>query len=153
RVDALEAFVAAKVGDPKRRLAAASLAKRKADALGATWISADARVAIAEAQRDLGDAQAGARDLEEARSLYEQLGHQSGLALVYRQEMTLAELRGDAAGVRELGDRALALAREVGDRYRIADLLTSRAIAQAHAGELALAEQGFDEARAVYEEI
>jgi len=32
---------------------------------------------------------------------------------------------------RALGDEALALAREVGDEYRIGDLLTSRAIVQA----------------------
>ena len=153
RVDTMEAFVASKVGDPKRRLAAASEAKRKADLLGATWISADARVAIAEAHKDGGNAQAGTLDLEEAGALYTQLGDKSGLALVYRQQMTLAELHGDGAKARLLGDQALALARAVGDRYRIGDLLTCRAIVQAHAGELAEAEKAFDDARVLYEEI
>jgi hypothetical protein len=153
RVDLMQAFVASKVGDVRQRLAAASEAKRKADLLGATWISADARVAIAEAHKDLGEADAGARDLDEARVLYEQLGDPSGLAGVYRQQMALAEVHGDFEGARALGDRALALAREVGDRYRIGDMLTARAILQAHAGELAEAEKGFDEARVVYEEI
>lgn len=153
RVDVMEAFVAAKVGDLKRRLAMASEAKRKADLLGAAWISADSRTAIAEAHKNLGNAEAGARDLDEAVLLYKQLGDKSGLAQAYRQQMELAELRGDSAGARVLGDRALALAHEVGDRYRIGDLLTTRAIVQAHAGELGEAEKAFDEARTVYEEI
>ncbi|HSO33633.1 MAG TPA: serine/threonine-protein kinase, partial [Labilithrix sp.] len=153
RVDVMEAFAASKIGDPRRRLAAATEAKRKADLLGAAWISADARLDIAEAHANLGAAEAGARDLEEAAVLYQQLGDKSGLAGIYRQQVALAELRGDGQAARALGDRALVLAREVGDRYRIGGLITNRAIVQAHAGELAEAEKGFDEARAVFEEI
>ena len=153
RIDSMEEFAAGKAGDVKRRLAAAVEAKRKADLLGATWISADARMAIADAHRDLGDADAGATELEEAIPMYLALGDKSGLAGIYRQQMKLAELRGDGPGARALGDKALALAREVGDRYRAGGLITARAILDAHEGHLADAEKGFSEARALYEEI
>ncbi len=153
RIDSMEEFAAGKAGDVKRRLAAALEAKRKADLLGATWISADARMAIADAHRDLGDADAGAIELEEAIPMYLALGDKSGLAGIYRQQMKLAELRGDGPGARALGDKALALAREVGDRYRAGGLITARAILDAHEGHLADAEKGFAEARALYEEI
>lgn len=152
RVDAMESFAAAKVGDIPRRLASAERAKAKADTLGAAWIAADARVSISEAKRDLGQA-GGDTDLDEARGLYEQLGDLSGLAGVYRQKMERASMNGDVPQALAFGDKAIALARQVGDQYRLGGLITGRAIVLAHAGDFVAAEKGFDESRALYESI
>jgi tetratricopeptide (TPR) repeat protein len=153
RIDLMEAFMAAKTADIHRRLAAATEAKRKADALGAPWIGADARVAIGEARLDLGEAELGARDLAEARALFEELGDLASVANVYRQQGKLERKRGDVTRARELEAEGLALARQVGDAYTIAGIVTSMSISHALAGELREAEAGFDEARATFDAI
>ncbi|HEX8792316.1 MAG TPA: serine/threonine-protein kinase [Polyangiaceae bacterium] len=153
RLDLLEQFIAAKVGDPRHRLAAAMEAKRKADAIGATWVSADARGAIAEAYRDLGEIDRGAADLDEAEKLFEQLGDRSGLAGVYREKSDLAEAHGDYPGALALQDRALELARQVGDQYRTGGLITGRGLVLADMGRFDEARGAFDDARALYESI
>jgi tetratricopeptide (TPR) repeat protein len=153
RIDAIESFVAAKSGDVRRRLSASLEAKRKADALGAIWIAADARMSVAEAYRDLGQAEKGQTDVAEARVLYERLGDRSGLAGVYSQEAALAEARGDHELALASMDSAVSLAREVGDRYRTAGKITWRALGLATVGRLSDAQQGFDEARSLYEAI
>jgi serine/threonine-protein kinase len=153
RLDLIEAFAAAKVGDVRRRLAASLEAKRKADALGASWIAADARTSMAEAYRDLGEIEKGATALDEARALFEQLGDRSGLAGVYRHEADLAASRSDYAGAIALADKALELVRIVGDRYRTGGLITTRGLLLARVGRFAEAGAAFDEARALYESI
>ncbi|HEX8793491.1 MAG TPA: serine/threonine-protein kinase [Polyangiaceae bacterium] len=153
RSDAIEAFVAAKSGDVRRRLAASLEAKRKADALGATWIAADSRLSIAQAYRDLGQIENGGADVVEARALYEQLGDRSGLAQTCAQEADLAEARGEHDRALASMDQAVSLAREVGDRYRTAGMVTWRALELANVGRLSDAQQGFDEARSLYEAI
>jgi hypothetical protein len=71
----------------KRRLAAATEAKRKADAVGASWLGADARLAIAEARMDLGDPDLDTGDLEEALAIYQRLGDDSGVAFAYQKDV------------------------------------------------------------------
>ncbi|HTQ48197.1 MAG TPA: protein kinase [Polyangiaceae bacterium] len=153
RIDSIESFIAAKSGDVRRRLSSSLEAKRKADALGAIWIAADARMSVAEAYRDLGQAEKGQADVAEARALYERLGDRSGLAGVCAQEADLAEARGDHDRALALMDSAVSLAREVGDRYRTAGKITWRALELAELGRLKDAQQGFDEARSLYEAI
>jgi eukaryotic-like serine/threonine-protein kinase len=153
RIDLLEAFVAAKVADIRRRLAAATRAKEKADALGVASLAADARVDIAQAHEDLGEMDLGLRDLDEARALYEKLGDKSGMANVYRAQAAVAVLGGDVQRAVALDEQALVLAREAGDQYTVAGMLTDRALLQQHAGDFGAAETGFDEARGVYESI
>ncbi len=153
RLDLLEEFIAAKVGDPRHRLDAALEAKRKADALEATWISAPARTSIAEAYRDLGQIDRGAADLDEAEKLYEQLGDRSGLAGVYREKADLAEAHSDYLGALALVDRALEVVRQVGDRYRTGGLITSRGLVLADVGRFTEAQTAFDESLSLYESI
>jgi tetratricopeptide (TPR) repeat protein len=153
RIDSMESFIAAKSGDVRRRLSSSLEAKRKADELGATWIAADARISVAGAYRDLGEAEKGQTDVAEARVLYERLGDRAGLAGVYGEEADFAEARGDHERALALLDSAVSLAREVGDRYRTAGKITWRAIELAEIGRLNDAQQGFDEARSLYEAI
>lgn len=153
RLDLLEDFIAAKVGDPRHRLAAALEAKRKADALGATWISADARTDIAEAYRDTGEIDRGAADLDEAEKLFEQLGDRSGLAGVYREKSDLAEAHSDYTGALAMIEHAIEVARLVGDQYRTGGVITSRGLLLADMGRFDEARAAFDESRALYESI
>jgi hypothetical protein len=153
RLDMLEEFLSGKVADIKRRLAAARHAKEKADALGASWMSADARCAITEARLDLGDPDVDDRDLEEARALYEKLREDSGIASVLEAEASIKARHGDIAGAMANEDGALDLVRRSGDRYRLGHLLTGRGILLAVAGDFRRAETGFNDARQVWEEI
>jgi serine/threonine-protein kinase len=153
RLDLMEEFIAAKVGDPRHRLASALEAKRKADALGATWISAPARISIAQAYRDLGQMDRGAVDIDESEKLYEQLGDRSGLAGVYRDKSEFVEAHGDYVGALALLERAREILRDIGDRYRTGGVITSRGLVLADMGRFAEAQAAFDEARALYESI
>jgi tetratricopeptide (TPR) repeat protein len=153
RLDMLEEFLSGKVADIKRRLAAALRAKEKADAMGASWMAADARRAVTEARLDLGDPDVDVGDLEEARAIYERFADDSGTAAVLEQEGDVKARRGDLAGAIALDDRGLVPARRAGDAYRLGGLATSRALILFRAGDLRGAEAGFDEGRRIYEDI
>jgi tetratricopeptide (TPR) repeat protein len=153
RLYMLEEYMSGKVADIQRRLAAARHAKEKADAVGASWMSADARYAITEARLDLGDPDVDDREIEEARAIYERLGEESGVASVLQLEASLKARGGDIAGALAVDDRALEVARRSGDHYRLGVLITSRGILLAHAGDFRAAEADFDDAHRVWEDI
>ena len=153
RIDLMEAFVAAKVADFPRRLAAASAAARKGQAMGAWGVVAAARSDTGEAHADMGDLDAADADLEQARAIYEKRGDHNGLGSVLALIAHDARARGNYERADKLDAESLVFAKEIGDQYRIGGLLNSMAISNALRGRLAEAKAGFDEARAVYEQI
>jgi tetratricopeptide (TPR) repeat protein len=153
RVDLLEAYIASKVGDIRRRREAATRAKEKADALGATWLSADARMEIAEARVGLGDVDLAASDLAEARAIFDKLGDTSNVVWFAHLEEHIAVARGDLQRAIVINDEAIPRVRGTGDLYGLGGLLTSGAILMHRAGDFRRAEAGFDEARRMYESI
>src|SRR5262249_34907872 len=127
---------AGREGDSVKRESFARAGLAKAEPLGPSSILVEAHMQVAQALQYEGSIDASLPEYEQARDLAAKLcdkaleaGALTAIAVVYQN-------KGDFARASPLYDAALAETRALGDLYRIAGILNTRAIAKFTQGDL-----------------
>jgi tetratricopeptide (TPR) repeat protein len=153
RIDLAEAAAAKSLTDFERQRKAAIEAARKAEALGARLLRAQARLVEGTALVDLGRLDEGRAACEEAERLFADTGDAGGVA---RSEHIIAVAlgqEGDLSGARTRFLKALESFRQSGDRRGIAHQLGNLGTALAAMGDRKGARNLYLEALEVWREI
>jgi eukaryotic-like serine/threonine-protein kinase len=133
-------------GDYRRQLEKAQAAVRGSEAIGAKLLVAQARIAEAWAQRNLGRPNDAEIAAESARSIYADQGDRAGETQALLAQAGAAFDRGDLAAAAQRAEAALARAREVSDSSAIAAALNAQAVAARNQGNLKQARELYGQA-------
>ena len=122
-IDLAEAIAAETLSDFKRERAAAALAVKKGNALGAHLLVGRARIAEGVALFSLADPKGAMEAFRDAQRIAVAAGDRVSVARALQQIATLRIQQGDA-GARKQFEEALAIYREIGDRRGEAGVLS-----------------------------
>ncbi len=151
RIDLAEAWLAD--DDLERKLAAANRAAAKAEAQGATFLLAAARVQQGWAWGGMGEPARALWALEEARRIRTAAGDRVGVCKVLLHIGQILHRQGDLLGAQNRFEEAVGLAREVGSLGFAADGLHRSALVLLDRDELAAARSRLEQALALGEEL
>jgi tetratricopeptide (TPR) repeat protein/tRNA A-37 threonylcarbamoyl transferase component Bud32/TolB-like protein len=152
RIDIEEAATAEALGDSHREQEAAGRALARAEAAGARYLSARARMPLAWAHFRLGDAARAHALYEQARQLFVALGDR-GLEAQALTNLAIVEAeQGKGEEARRLFEAALAIQRALGNRFQVANLLSNTARVVDESGRAAESRALFEEALGIYRE-
>jgi tetratricopeptide (TPR) repeat protein/tRNA A-37 threonylcarbamoyl transferase component Bud32 len=136
RIAIAGATEAAARGDYRRQLEEAQAAARGAETIGAKLLVAQARIAEAWAQRNLGRPNDAELAAEAARKIYSEQGDRGGETQALLAQAGAAFDRGDLATAAARAESALERAREVSDSTGVASALNTLAVVVRNQGDL-----------------
>jgi tetratricopeptide (TPR) repeat protein len=145
-----ESVVADHVTDEKRALAAARAGLVEAKARGMSITEADAHLNIGESLWALDDIDNAMAEIEAARDLYEQLGEKRNLSMALAGVAGLRAQRGEPKKAIPDLERALAVARDLGDRFQIGVRLRRLGDTELEIGNVRQADAAWSEARGLF---
>ncbi len=153
RIDLNEARAASKTGDSKRVLAAARRATEKAQRTGQESLLAEGHDLAGYALRQLRRPAEAFAEIEAARALYVKVHDRRYETSCLRLLSKLKRAQNDAVGAKPLLEQALAIARDIGDRYIIAASLNELEDLEWILGDDDASLAAFDESRGIFEAI
>ncbi len=153
RIDLAEATAAGAHSDFARQHAAAANAARRAAALGATLLVAQARLLDCLALRSLGRADEALAACAEGRRLDAAAGDRAGVAEALTGAANVHFDRGDLPAALALYQQALATDREIGRRGAEAGALNNIAVVLRSQGDLDRARQLFEQVLVIAREL
>ncbi len=153
RIDVAEAWADHSLSDNKGVVAAADMAIRKADPLGAKLLVARARVFQCRALAALGQPKQATADCEEGRRIYHEAGDLAGESGALHDMAEVPINQGDLETARKLYEQALALARQTGDLRATARELGNIGLIYVQQGDFATGKKMYAESLGAYREI
>jgi tetratricopeptide (TPR) repeat protein len=153
RIDYYESIAAAKTSDFRRMAAAGKVAAEKAEQIGAWSVAAHGHHQVAEAHSFLHEGDAAIPEWEKAREEYAKIADRQGEADALKGLAAVYADAGDPGRALPMQEASLAMTREIGARYKIANGVTSLGGIRYALGDTAGARALFDEARGLYEAI
>jgi eukaryotic-like serine/threonine-protein kinase len=153
RIDLAEAQAASVVSDYKRMAAAADRTARKAQAIGARTLVANARMIAARAYMEMGQKGKVAPALTEAQEIFKSLGDRFHQARTLQQVGLAFYYQGEFDKANDAYQQALAIQRELGNRSNEARLLNGIGLILAQQDSLDGAKQAYLQALAITREI
>jgi serine/threonine protein kinase/tetratricopeptide (TPR) repeat protein len=153
RIDSAEATAASSLSDYKRQQAAAGRAVAKGRQQGARLLVASALLVDGNAWQELGETPKAIAAANEAREIYAAAGDRGGESRALRAAGISLRSQGDLAAAKQMYERGLAVAREIGDQSTTAGLLNNIANVLRQQGSLAAALETYQESLAISREI
>jgi TolB-like protein/tRNA A-37 threonylcarbamoyl transferase component Bud32 len=153
RLDLYEAIAYSKLSDFKRDYEAAKRAAEKATRASNEQVMADARSMMGEALRYLHRSDEAVVELETARGLYAKQHDREYEAQTTSDIAAIFVQRGDPARALPMQEQVLAVEKEIGGRYKIANQTADIAWTKALLGDTRGARAMYDEARGLWEAI
>ena len=153
RIDSAEATAAGSLSDYKRQQAASGRAVAKGRQQGARLLVASALLLEGNAWQELGETPKAIAAANEAREIYASAGDRGGESRALRAAGISLRSQGDLAAARQMYERGLAVAREIGDQSTTAGLLNNIANVLRQQGSLAAALKTYEESLAISREI
>ena len=153
RIDSAEAAAASALSDYKRQQTAAARAIAKGRQQGARLLVASALLTEGNAWQELGETPKSIAAANEAREIYASAGDRGGESRALRAAGIALRSQGDLAAARQMYERGLAVAREIGDQSTTAGLLNNIANVLRQQGSLAAALKTYQESLAISREI
>ncbi len=145
RIDLAEAAIAKDSGDLRRALRAAASAADRGREAGASILVARARREEGSTHNMMGNPEAAAAALEEARGIFLQIGDEHSLARLLSSEAIMNKFAGDLAEAENKYGQALAINRKIGNTGGTAVTLANHSVLLQERGD-------FDGAHAMLEE-
>jgi tetratricopeptide (TPR) repeat protein len=153
RIDLAEALAAAQAGDVTRQVAAAERVVETSGRVGSSLLEAEARLALGNALRDLGELDRSLSELQSARRLQVDSGNRAGVAASSYSVALTHLAKGEIDdGTRE-AEVALATAREVEAKIIEGDALNLIGSIRVHEGDYASALEVFTSALELQRDI
>jgi tetratricopeptide (TPR) repeat protein len=152
RIDLTEARAVGSLGDFARIAALAHRAAQEAQARGARYLFARARLLEGGAMQNLGDSNYAAVQAE-ARQTCEAIGDRSCLSSAWRVRGNDLYYAGDFKSAQQAYERGVAIARELGNRAELANMLAGFAVVAQANRNWPQAEKNLQEAIALNIEI
>ena len=153
RIDLAEAAAAALLSEFERQLEAARRAAERAELLGASLLTAQAKLAQSQAHRFLGQPQEAEDAAAAARDIYVRIEHPAGAALARATLANALVDRGQFAAAAAAYREAIDGYRRIGDRGGAASGLNNLALALRKRGELDRAQELYEEAEGIYRDL
>ncbi len=153
RIDLAEARAAETLGDFKREQQVAGTAARKASAVGARLVLAEARACEGWAAERLGQPDQAMSALAQVSELRTQAGDRHGAAQAWQMMGDALYDRGDYAAARKNYQEALAVYRQVGAQKSIASAFNSLGNVAIDLGHLAEAKSYYEQTLAIAREV
>ena len=152
RIDLAEANAAAQLAEPDRQLQAARRAAGRATALGASLLSAQARLSESQALLRLGELQPAADAARQALDLYTETDNPKGRALAVGTLANALLAQGDLEAAAGHYQEAIDIHRWSGNQVGTALGLNNLALVHKRQGHLERAQALYEEAEAIYRE-
>jgi len=150
RLDLAAAAAAARMARFEEQLRAATRAAERAQALGSTLLTAQARLAQSQAHRFLGQLDEAERTATDARDLYAQIENPVGRALALTTLANALVDRGELDRAARHDREAAEIYRTIGDQGGLASALNNLALALRKKGDLDRAQPLYEEAAEIY---
>jgi tetratricopeptide (TPR) repeat protein len=147
-IDIREAHAHSKQGDWKGWRASNYRAVKKAEAIGARGIVADANWAIGAASEYLGEYELSRQHYGLAKQIWSELGDRRGVAKCVDGLAHIAQQQGDFETARKQFAESLAFYQEIGDEFSTSDRLNLLGEVEHGLGHVDEAKKWFDESRA-----
>ncbi len=146
RIDLARANAAYSLSDYQAMVAATTKAENKGRALKAKVLVAEALYTKGRALRRLGSNPAAAEALQEAWTIFAEVGDRGKVAQALTSIAVLSKFKGDLTGAEQLYRQALSIHRQTGNRKETSRLLNNLAIVIQERGDLATASSMLEEA-------
>jgi eukaryotic-like serine/threonine-protein kinase len=153
RIDLMEARSAESLGEFKRDLAAAERAVKKASAVGATLLLAEARTEQAWALANLASPALASESAVEAQRIFSAAGDKRGVADAINLGGIVFQNQGNTVAAQARYQEALAIYRQIGSRLGVANELDNLGDTSYALGDLSGSRNHYIEAMKTYHEI
>ena len=153
RIDLAEARAAESLGDYRRDEASCMRAARKAQALGASLIMANAQTNQAWASLNLGNSDEALRAAADAQKIFALVGDQRGVGGAINLNGIALQSKGDSIGAKAKYEQALLINRRIGYKLGVANELDDLGDVLLALGDLQGAREKYEASLAANQEI